>query len=614
MRRKIFSASISIVAGLGVLAALLYIPWDTGIPSAGARAVFLDGAVFVPAAAPPGSHAPATVPNLINFQGRLTSPATGNAVGDGDYTVAFRVFDAASGGTHVWTETQTVPVDAGLFSVQLGSVTPFPANAFNGTTRHLELQVGADPPMTPRLPFTSVAYAFHSLTADSANSADNAGMLDGLDSTQFVRLNMPNVGNISMTGSIGLAGNATLSGALFADSLSATGNAVLVNQNGPDGDSSICFYEAGAPCTETLQWDDANHRFNITDDVQGQSLSSQGGAFINVDGPDGNSAICFWEAGLACNEALTWEDANNRFAFSDELTALGDLSTFGNVFVNQDGPEGNSALCFFNTATPCGASLTWNDSLEGGSFVLNSGLTVQGNFHGGNITAAANAFINQDGPDGDSLICFWEGVACGRSLAWDDSANQFLFNDDLSITGNLSTTGIVSLGLAAAGTTQLCRNVGNFIGTCSSSLRYKEDVEDLRFDVDKLLTLRPVAFKWKDSEERGVGLIAEEVETLLPELVTYANGEVEGVNYDQLTVYLLELLKQHERELEELRSGSADSVGVTPERAGSSDTDIGLLAGVAIGSGFAGALLGAILAALALVPRLVPGKSSRSES
>src|SRR3990172_4580120 len=69
--------------------------------------------------------AQSSVPNLINFQGRLTD-ASGNPVTDGAHSVTFRLFDVPSGGAALWTEAATPTTSGGLFTHLLGSITPFP--------------------------------------------------------------------------------------------------------------------------------------------------------------------------------------------------------------------------------------------------------------------------------------------------------------------------------------------------------------------------------------------------------------------------------------------------------------------------------------------------------
>lgn len=120
-----------------------------------------------------GATVLASVPELVNFQGLLTD-ANGIPVADGSRSVTFRIYDAATLGTVQWQEKQSVSTEGGLFHVLLGSVTPLTAAAFSGTPRYLEVQVAADPPLTPRQNFVSVPYAFHADTADAANSAKSA--------------------------------------------------------------------------------------------------------------------------------------------------------------------------------------------------------------------------------------------------------------------------------------------------------------------------------------------------------------------------------------------------------------------------------------------------------
>ena len=88
--------------------------------------------------------APPLGSSLVNFQGRLTD-SSGNPVTDGNYSIAFRIYDALSGGSQKWFETQTVAVSGSVFSVLLGSVNPLEAVHFSGEPRYLEVQVGADP-------------------------------------------------------------------------------------------------------------------------------------------------------------------------------------------------------------------------------------------------------------------------------------------------------------------------------------------------------------------------------------------------------------------------------------------------------------------------------------
>lgn len=108
--------------------------------------------------------------------------------------------------------------------------------------------------------------------------------------------------------------------------------------------------------------------------------------------------------------------------------------------------------------------------------------------------------------------------------------------------------------LGTAGATTLCRNASNEIATCSSSLRYKQDIAPFSGGLDLLNRLRPISFTWKDGGMRDVGFGAEHVAAIDPRLAVFTGaGEVEGVKYDRLTTVLVNAVKELEAMVGELR-------------------------------------------------------------
>src|SRR5689334_16237008 len=111
-----------------------------------------------------GAHAQTTsAPSLINFQGRLARP-DGTPVADGNYSLRFSLWDAASGGTEKWFQVMNpVLVRNGTFAVLLGNGNPLTESVLNGDV-WLEIKVGSDAPITPRQQIVSVAYAIKANT------------------------------------------------------------------------------------------------------------------------------------------------------------------------------------------------------------------------------------------------------------------------------------------------------------------------------------------------------------------------------------------------------------------------------------------------------------------
>lgn len=158
----------------------------------------------------------ATLPNRINFQGKLLDPAT-NAPKDGAFSIAFRIYDGA--GNSLWgPETHpTVSVVNGVFSVQLGSVLALPPQVFSNGDTHLGITVGADSEMTPRQQLVMAPYAF--TAAQLAHSSD-LRLNAGLAYSTFT-----SAGNLLVPYGV-YAGTGTFSGSLTASSATFTATGV----------------------------------------------------------------------------------------------------------------------------------------------------------------------------------------------------------------------------------------------------------------------------------------------------------------------------------------------------------------------------------------------------
>jgi hypothetical protein len=111
----------------------------------------------------------------------------------------------------------------------------------------------------------------------------------------------------------------------------------------------------------------------------------------------------------------------------------------------------------------------------------------------------------------------------------------------------LDVDGAIRLSVLASGTSDyLCYSGGGpfVLASCSSSIRYKENIQKARFGLDQVLRMRPVTFKWKERKEEDFGFIAEEMARIDRRFVTYKNGKIEGVKYPQLTAVLVGAIKE----------------------------------------------------------------------
>lgn len=148
-------------------------------------------------ALPVAAHAQSTVPQVMNFQG-FAIDGTGTAIGAGasvQRDVLFKFFTGSTGGTRLWSETQTVAIVDGDFNVLLGNGTPVagevnPASfhqvfATAGVYLGVTLDVGNDglsndSEITPRQQLVTTPFAFRAKVAESVdNLAITSQMLAG---------------------------------------------------------------------------------------------------------------------------------------------------------------------------------------------------------------------------------------------------------------------------------------------------------------------------------------------------------------------------------------------------------------------------------------------------
>jgi hypothetical protein len=123
---------------------------------------------------------------------------------------------------------------------------------------------------------------------------------------------------------------------------------------------------------------------------------------------------------------------------------------------------------------------------------------------------------------------------------------------DMQVTGNIF---LPNLPWGAGNSTYYVsyNNSTGLLGYSSttSSIKYKKDVRGLDIDMNKVMELKPRAFRWKSDNSEDVGFIAEEVNEIIPQLVGFdKDGQPESVKYDKVAVYLLGVVKEQQKEIE----------------------------------------------------------------
>jgi len=219
----------------------------------------------------------------------------------------------------------------------------------------------------------------------------------------------------------------------------------------------------------------------------------------------------------------------------------------GNLTTNGDGNNsgfGTSAL----------HSITNGDDNTGmGHWALTS---VQTGFQ--NTAVGSFALSQNTGSENIAL-----GYGAGTNVTTGTN-NMYLGNEGVAAESNTIRIGtgvfpahtrMFVAGVASStvtGTAVLISGTGQ-LGIATSSARFKEEIRDMAGASDRLLELRPVTFHYKGhaGDPLQYGLIAEEVEKVLPELVVKdPAGQPQTVLYHEMPAMLLNELQKQQRRIE----------------------------------------------------------------
>jgi hypothetical protein len=379
--------------------------------------VFLVSSVFfalILTANKPATATAATA-STINFQARLMN-ASGAIVPDGNYNVRFKLYDASSGGTNLWTEDYTatsgpgssdvrVHVANGYLSVALGSVSSFSGSIDWSQDLYLTMNIGGtgtgsfpgigDGEMSPRIHLTAVPYAFkagQSTQLASGNSTlsftnpSNSNTIALPDASGTVCLqSSSSCGFAAGSGSTSYIQNTTSPQASSNFNISGTGIAGVALQT-----PSIDTVSGGT----TLSIGTANATA-LTLAKTGVTTTIAGGTiFTPSSGYSSGSSSTITASLLTNNTVLPVTATTGGLTFTMPTTSIGSAGRV--VYITNAGANAfllNIGPYTMNLTTSSTATLYWNGTAWS-SAGLDAGVTSVGSLDGQSAVAAGATILN----------------------------------------------------------------------------------------------------------------------------------------------------------------------------------------------------------------------------
>jgi len=226
------------------------------------------------------------------------------------------------------------------------------------------------------------------------------------------------------------------------------------------------------------------------------------------------------------------------------VTTSGSASGGGTFTANQSGNT-TFNISATNTTYSAGTGI----SLSGTTFSLTdtnaklnlSGGTATGTINAPTFNATSTTSGGFQGIDADTITA--------PSFTWTSDLNTGMWHaaaDQIGFTtGGVNRVTITSTGITAVGDV-----------TAYSDMRLKENIEVIPNAVSKVQQLRGVTFTRNDAEDleqRHTGVIAQEVEAVLPEAVSEDNAGIKNVAYGNMVGLLIEAIKELKSEVDDLK-------------------------------------------------------------
>ncbi len=293
----------------------------------------------------------------------------------------------------------------------------------------------------------------------------------------------------------------------------------------------------------------------------GDGVGASDGTFVIYDYTNSVARMRFNSNGYADIASAT-----------DVRLTLGSQGTAGNNDANF--VRGRDDDLMFNNG---GGFTSWESNGSEQMRIDSSGNVLVGTTSTGATTASDGAYITPDG----QLIGRATGIVSYLNRRGSDGAILSLMKDGASV-GSLNCEG-TNLAVSSAGEVRFITGGsnedmrletdgdlhvdGNVIAysTTISDERLKEDIKPITGALDKVGQLSGYTFTYKADGKQSAGVIAQEVEKVLPSAVTEStlplqtddDVEYKTVQYDQLVGLLIESVKELKAEIEELKNGAS---------------------------------------------------------
>ncbi len=436
----------------------------------------------------------AVTSNTINFQARLEQPS-GAIVDDGNYNVEFKLYNAASGGTALWTEdylnsaTQGVRIANGYLTVNLGAITAFPGTISWDQQLYVSMNIGGtstgsptwDGEMSPRLKLTAVPYAFQAKSATQlqTQSGANVATLSFTTPTATDSIALPDASGTVCLDNSAACGFAAASGstAYVQNGTSLQSNANFNIQSTATGSVTATLRALSGQTADLLRFENSTGTAALSGIDSSGQLYYQSGSFTGTIVQDTlaqNTTYHLPDPGSASDTFCLRILANctgtgGGIAGAGTQYYLAKFDTFGGNHIGNSSLYDNGSFVGLNTTTNSGLlSIAGASTTQSSLFVQGiASATVPVAVIKGGATPGSGADLLDLQTSSGTVASFDSGgnLALGNTLT---VAGAATFNGGLNVANGQQLTNAGSTLLTAVAISNLA--TGGNIGTAAATV------------------------------------------------------------------------------------------------------------------------------------------------
>ncbi len=239
----------------------------------------------------------------------------------------------------------------------------------------------------------------------------------------------------------------------------------------------------------------------------------------------------------------------------------GQNNSAGSSYATIGGGVENTASGYSATVSGGTSNTASGQYASVGGGILNTASGYATNIGGGTNNNASGWYATVPGGSNNTASGQYSFAAGRRAKATHDGAFVWADQTDADFASTASNQFLIrasgGVGIDTTAPAEKLHVNGNVLADAHltlSSRRWKTNITPIEGALDKVQRLRGVTFDWKADGKHDLGLIAEEVGEVVPEVVAYEeNGtDAKSVDYARLVALLIEGMKEQQREIETL--------------------------------------------------------------